>query len=537
MPYHVDCKPKESGVLGVLDLPEGSRMPADTPLVRTLTIATVAALAVAAVVALLPLHNRADVQAAPFAQAGLLADAVAYLACAFLLLNRLAVSRSPAFAVLGAAFTYTAILMVADLVTPATRDQWIWAYRQAGLSLGLLVFVGADWHWAAEQRRAAENGYHSDNRIRYKRLNLDAAKNLIATATAVAVSASIVALAASQRWGNIAAIMPARTGLAIVAGVLAAGAVLALVTVPEKRTRVRRLIAMPAIAVMLAALALGSAAAAQAFSASPTSQLLVVRGAAIVGAAAGAAAAAALLLPVGHDCVFNRWLAVAAAANALDCAATTAATAGAIGWYPPQAAGTLAPLLLLGVLLYDAKAAVYQIDDQARSLNDLTAIDHATGLANLRSLLAHLEKHMESARHMDLGFAMYIIDVAGVKAANRAVRGHVGTDIIVRTARALRMAFAGDAVIGRIKGDDFAVVMPPGAVEDMPSVHARVALALRETSEDGLPPIGLYVLPFHFSASDETTAEEFLWKCQSAAVAAKKLSIPVQADRTNAASV
>ena len=104
-------------------------------------------------------------------------------------------------------------------------------------------------------------------------------------------------------------------------------------------------------------------------------------------------------------------------------------------------------------------------------LAQLSAYDPLTGLANRRTIEAHLERWRMEAMH-PLAALLYV-DVDRFKATNDML-GHAGGDeMLVQMAARLRHAAPAGSIAGRLGGDEF-VILWPGAG---PQEAERLALA------------------------------------------------------------
>lgn len=125
-------------------------------------------------------------------------------------------------------------------------------------------------------------------------------------------------------------------------------------------------------------------------------------------------------------------------------------------------------------------------------LAQLSAYDPLTGLANRRTIEAHLERWRMEAMH-PLAALLYV-DVDRFKATNDML-GHAGGDeMLVQMAARLRHAAPAGSIAGRLGGDEF-VILWPGAG---PQEAERLALAL---VQDLAQPIILRGQGRHVSAS------------------------------------
>ncbi len=119
----------------------------------------------------------------------------------------------------------------------------------------------------------------------------------------------------------------------------------------------------------------------------------------------------------------------------------------------------------------------------------LARIDMLTGAANLRGL--HERAQLEIAR---LGrgagpLTLALIDVDDFKAINDSF-GHAAGDVVLASvAGELRKVVRSGAVIARIGGDEFALLLPDTTTEDAVRVARRFRGALARVTSDGSTPV------------------------------------------------
>lgn len=96
---------------------------------------------------------------------------------------------------------------------------------------------------------------------------------------------------------------------------------------------------------------------------------------------------------------------------------------------------------------------------EARLL-ELATIDGLTGLNNRRRFMELGELLFKTARRYESPFAVAILDIDNFKSINDTW-GHEAGDLILKSlSQAMRSSFRASDVIGRIGGDEFAVIMP-----------------------------------------------------------------------------
>jgi two-component system, cell cycle response regulator len=99
------------------------------------------------------------------------------------------------------------------------------------------------------------------------------------------------------------------------------------------------------------------------------------------------------------------------------------------------------------------------------SLKALSFTDELTGVYNRRGFITLLEQQMALARRMKKGFYLFIVDLDYLKQINDTYGHLVGDRALTDTARCLRSSFRRHDIVGRIGGDEFAIVAINASVE------------------------------------------------------------------------
>lgn len=102
--------------------------------------------------------------------------------------------------------------------------------------------------------------------------------------------------------------------------------------------------------------------------------------------------------------------------------------------------------------------------------------DPLTGLPNRRQLIDQLDRHLVLRKNDQL-VAFAFLNLDGFKEVNDAVGHQAGDQLLAAVGKRLRQALPASATIGRISGDEFAIVM---FADTDPSVPASVAGAVLE---------------------------------------------------------
>jgi diguanylate cyclase (GGDEF)-like protein len=135
-------------------------------------------------------------------------------------------------------------------------------------------------------------------------------------------------------------------------------------------------------------------------------------------------------------------------------------------------------LVLLGVAL--AWSLSRDFADYEERLRALSLTDSLTGLFTRRGFLPLAEEHLELARRTLRPFLVGLIDVDGLKRINDALGHASGDAALVAIADVLRETFREADILGRVGGDEFAVVV----VEAAAGAEESIADRLRRQLDD-----------------------------------------------------
>ena len=145
---------------------------------------------------------------------------------------------------------------------------------------------------------------------------------------------------------------------------------------------------------------------------------------------------------------------------------------------------TLVGILLLLVTPFATLAVRRSISAEAEAREELhrrAMTDDLTGLANRRELLASLDRAIAGARRSRRPLALAVIDIDHFKHINDS-HGHPAGDAVIRRIAMLAVAvMRGQDTVGRLGGEEFAVVLPDCTAEDALAACERLRLAVRDT--------------------------------------------------------
>lgn len=143
----------------------------------------------------------------------------------------------------------------------------------------------------------------------------------------------------------------------------------------------------------------------------------------------------------------------------------------------------------LAELLEDALERIDELEREIERLRTLSLIDELTGVLNRRGFIIHAEQCMRVANRNREHLSVLFIDVDGLKQVNDQ-QGHAAGDRLIRECAALLRQILRDSdIIGRVGGDEFAVVALGCTPERLPELLARIRTRLeRHNAQPGQAP-------------------------------------------------
>ncbi len=170
-----------------------------------------------------------------------------------------------------------------------------------------------------------------------------------------------------------------------------------------------------------------------------------------------------------------------------------------------------------GLMLAFAAVAFRSSRRARRRENEFAAIsaaaltDSLTGILNRRGFTEAAERELARASRYDRPFVLAYVDVRGLKSVNDT-EGHLMGDELIKTVAGLMTESArADDVVGRIGGDEFALLLAEQTAESAGPVFRRIGARVEEARagmEISVPwelTIGMASFP-----QDGTTLEELL---------------------------
>ncbi|MFN0094922.1 MAG: putative bifunctional diguanylate cyclase/phosphodiesterase [Dehalococcoidia bacterium] len=151
--------------------------------------------------------------------------------------------------------------------------------------------------------------------------------------------------------------------------------------------------------------------------------------------------------------------------------------------------------------------------------------DALTGLLNRRRLEQEVAREIAAARRMRTRGALFFMDLDRFKSINDSFGHHSGDELLVSVAAVLREVFADTALLSRLSGDEFAILLPQTPPEEALGAAEMLIERLRQhrivthgQTISVTASVGIALYPEH-----GTTVEELLVHADQAMYWAKDL--------------
>lgn len=140
----------------------------------------------------------------------------------------------------------------------------------------------------------------------------------------------------------------------------------------------------------------------------------------------------------------------------------------------------------------------------------LAHCDTMTGLPNRRELQTKLQKFVEEAREARSMMALAIVDIDKFKTINDTYGHPIGDEVIREAARRISESVRSDDMVGRLGGDELAIVFREiSDIREIAEIAGRIGAALQQPMQIGGKSIsasisiGVSCFPEHADNSDE----------------------------------
>jgi diguanylate cyclase len=133
---------------------------------------------------------------------------------------------------------------------------------------------------------------------------------------------------------------------------------------------------------------------------------------------------------------------------------------------------------------------VAQLRTANATLANLALTDPLTGLPNRRAIVEELGRLLARAKREGNKVLVGLVDMDGFKAVNDTYGHQVGDQLLTEAARRMREALRATDLVGRIGGDEFAVLAPGPPEEE--GAHEAAGLALQNRLSNAT--VGTYAI-------------------------------------------
>jgi diguanylate cyclase (GGDEF)-like protein len=152
-----------------------------------------------------------------------------------------------------------------------------------------------------------------------------------------------------------------------------------------------------------------------------------------------------------------------------------------------------------------------KLEEEIRALS---IIDHLTGLYNRRGFLSLAEQQLKILERTGKEMLLIFADLDGMKIINDTLGHQRGDEALIETANMLKKTFRKADIIGRMGGDEFAILALSGTHQDPEILKSRLERNIKEfnnTRQRGFQ-ISLSVGLAHYDPKSQATIDDLLSK-------------------------
>lgn len=177
-----------------------------------------------------------------------------------------------------------------------------------------------------------------------------------------------------------------------------------------------------------------------------------------------------------------------------------------------------------GIDVTDARRLELARTAAEASLRHMAEHDDLTGLFNRRRFEQELDRHIAHGRRYGMGGALLLLDLDDFKRVNDEFGHRAGDRVLTSVAVVLRHRLRESDIVARFGGDEFAVLMPVGAVGEATELAELLGAAIRADVPTPAGPLSASVGIALFG--DLSTADEVLSRADDAMYAEKRGESP-----------
>jgi two-component system cell cycle response regulator len=159
---------------------------------------------------------------------------------------------------------------------------------------------------------------------------------------------------------------------------------------------------------------------------------------------------------------------------------------------------------------------------------ELSLRDDLTGLYNRRGFIFLSEQQVRLAIRDRQNLLLAFADVNALKQINDSFGHQMGDEALVQLAEVLRKTFRDSDVLGRVGGDEFAVLSIQSDRDSIQTISGRLTKALRKGSSLRPYPLSISLGAVAFAASASLSIHEMMARADEAMYAEKRRSHHLQ---------
>jgi diguanylate cyclase (GGDEF)-like protein len=168
-----------------------------------------------------------------------------------------------------------------------------------------------------------------------------------------------------------------------------------------------------------------------------------------------------------------------------------------------------------------------------RELRSLALTDDLTGLYNRRAFYAIATQQIKVMRRKGRGLLLFFADLDHLKFINDTYGHREGDLALVRAADSLQRTFRTSDIIGRLSGDEFAVLALEASYEDENTILRRLQENLAETSaEERRYGLSMSVGVVRFDPKLNASLSDLLAKADQSMYVQKNAHVKMRMSRT-----
>jgi two-component system, cell cycle response regulator len=158
------------------------------------------------------------------------------------------------------------------------------------------------------------------------------------------------------------------------------------------------------------------------------------------------------------------------------------------------------------------------------SLKALSFTDGMTGLYNRRGFFTLLEQQLLLSRRTSQGFLLFVIDLDYLKMINDTFGHPSGDRALMDVADCLQLSFRHHDILGRIGGDEFAVIALNAAPDSFDHIKHKIHYKFHEQNERTEEPykLSISIGAAYYNGQSDVTIEELIDEADRSLYDAKK---------------